>query len=90
MVCSELMLLGFISLSLTVFQSKIAGMCMPERLNKFMLPCKYHAAEDGAAAAPTTCPAVMSMKHSSSHCIGIASSEGGSCHLPLCPNQEAS
>lgn len=48
----ELMLLGFISLSLTVFQSKIASICMPERLNSFMLPCKYRAVVEAAAAAP--------------------------------------
>lgn len=64
----ELMLLGFISLSLTVFQSKIASICMPERLNKFMLPCPYKAGAvvDATAAAghrrllatssPVTCP----------------------------------
>lgn len=65
----ELMLLGFISLSLTVFQAKIASLCMPERLNKFMLPCSYHAtveaeapAEAGhrrllSSGATVTCPA---------------------------------
>ncbi|KAG0566659.1 hypothetical protein KC19_7G079800 [Ceratodon purpureus] len=47
----ELMLLGFISLSLTVFQAKIASMCMPERLNKFMLPCRYHS-QEALAEAP--------------------------------------
>lgn len=40
-VFSELMLLGFISLSLTVFQQRIASLCMPARLRNFMLPCKY-------------------------------------------------
>lgn len=38
---SELMLLGFVSLFLTVFQPKIASICMPERVNHYMLPCKY-------------------------------------------------
>ncbi|CAM6026264.1 unnamed protein product [Sphagnum balticum] len=37
----ELMLLGFISLLLTVFQSVVASLCMPERLSRTMLPCKY-------------------------------------------------
>ncbi|XP_024384762.1 MLO-like protein 15 isoform X1 [Physcomitrium patens] len=43
----ELMLLGFISLSLTVFQKKIASMCMPERFNHFMLPCSFKPASEG-------------------------------------------
>jgi mlo protein len=38
---NELMLVGFISLFLTVFQPKIASICMPERLNRYMLPCAY-------------------------------------------------
>ena len=35
------MLLGFISLFLTVFQPKVAALCMPEKLNRSMLPCPY-------------------------------------------------
>jgi mlo protein len=46
---AELMLLGFISLFLTVFQPKVASICMPERLNRIMLPCQF----DPAAEAPT-------------------------------------
>lgn len=38
---NELMLLGFVSLFLTVFQPKIASICMPERWNHHMLPCAY-------------------------------------------------
>ncbi|XP_065637844.1 MLO-like protein 13 isoform X2 [Quercus suber] len=36
----ELMLLGFISLLLTVFQSLISRICIPTHLSNFMLPCK--------------------------------------------------
>uniref|UniRef100_A0A6M2F4H8 MLO-like protein n=1 Tax=Populus davidiana TaxID=266767 RepID=A0A6M2F4H8_9ROSI len=36
----ELMLLGFISLLLTVFQSRINTICISEDLSKKMLPCK--------------------------------------------------
>ncbi|KAL0010721.1 hypothetical protein SO802_005829 [Lithocarpus litseifolius] len=36
----ELMLLGFISLLLTVFQSLISRICVPTHLSNFMLPCK--------------------------------------------------
>lgn len=37
---AELMLLGFISLLLTVFQSLISHICIPEHLSHHMLPCK--------------------------------------------------
>ncbi|XP_044488326.1 MLO-like protein 13 [Mangifera indica] len=36
----ELMLLGFVSLLLTVFQDAISHICMPTYLGSFMLPCK--------------------------------------------------
>lgn len=39
-VCTELMLLGFVSLLLTVFQDAISHICMPTYLGSFMLPCK--------------------------------------------------
>ncbi|KAK1266952.1 MLO-like protein 1 [Acorus gramineus] len=39
-VKEELMLLGFISLLLTVFQRTIQKMCIPESLTHHMLPCK--------------------------------------------------
>ncbi|XP_021904580.1 MLO-like protein 13 [Carica papaya] len=38
----ELMLLGFISLLLTVFQGAIRNICMPTDLANKMLPCKKH------------------------------------------------
>ncbi|KAL2939581.1 MLO-like protein 1 [Bienertia sinuspersici] len=43
-VASELMLLGFISLLLTVFQGLISDMCIPKRAASFMLPCKTDGA----------------------------------------------
>lgn len=36
----ELMLLGFISLLLTVFQSPISNICVPANAENMMLPCK--------------------------------------------------
>ncbi|KAL4351883.1 hypothetical protein GQ457_06G016110 [Hibiscus cannabinus] len=39
-VKEELMLLGFISLLLTVFQSAISKICMSKELQRAMLPCK--------------------------------------------------
>lgn len=53
----ELMLLGFVSLFLTVFQPKIASICMPERLDHIMLPCAYKAPPSPAPAAAETEPA---------------------------------
>lgn len=38
----ELMLLGFISLLLTVFQGSISHICIPPSLARHMLPCKMH------------------------------------------------
>lgn len=54
---NELMLLGFVSLFLTVFQPKIASICMPERLDHIMLPCAYKAPPSPAPAAAETEPA---------------------------------
>ncbi len=51
----ELMVLGFISLLLTVFQPVVASLCMPERLRKSMLPCAY----DANANETSTCAAVQ-------------------------------
>ncbi|KAE8734611.1 putative utp-glucose-1-phosphate uridylyltransferase [Hibiscus syriacus] len=45
-VKEELMLLGFISLLLTVFQSAISKMCMPREMHNDMLPCKFHDDDD--------------------------------------------
>jgi hypothetical protein len=49
------MVLGFISLLLTVFQPVVASLCMPERLKKSMLPCAY----DANANETSTCAAVQ-------------------------------
>ncbi|XP_050203502.1 MLO-like protein 1 [Mercurialis annua] len=48
----ELMILGFISLLLTVFQGRINTICIPEELSKKWLPCKEEKddKEDSAAA----------------------------------------
>ncbi|KAL5990708.1 hypothetical protein ACLOJK_011612 [Asimina triloba] len=47
----ELMLLGFISLLLTVFKGAISSVCIPQHLTRHMLPCKI---QDDRAAATTT------------------------------------
>ncbi|XP_042004917.1 MLO-like protein 13 [Salvia splendens] len=45
----ELMLLGFISLLLTVFQGPISKICMPQHLSNIMLPCKMAPKEQEAS-----------------------------------------
>ncbi|KAI3445516.1 hypothetical protein Pfo_002181 [Paulownia fortunei] len=45
----ELMLLGFISLLLTVFQGLISHLCMPDHLANIMLPCKMETGQHMAA-----------------------------------------
>ncbi|KAK9147259.1 hypothetical protein Scep_006016 [Stephania cephalantha] len=41
----ELMLLGFISLLLSVFQGMISHICIPKNLTNYMLPCKKETGE---------------------------------------------
>ncbi|XP_031248709.1 MLO-like protein 1 [Pistacia vera] len=55
-VKEELMLLGFISLLLTVFQGAISKFCIPEDVANSMLPCKRHeaASTDGEHSNATT------------------------------------
>lgn len=50
-VKEELMLLGFISLLLTVFQGLIQRICIPEGWTNHMLPCKKEDEESEAAGA---------------------------------------
>lgn len=40
---AELMVMGFISLLLTVFQKSITSLCMPESFSHYLLPCPYVA-----------------------------------------------
>lgn len=46
----ELMLLGFISLLLTVFQRSISRICIPSHVATHMLPCKRETAEHSTPA----------------------------------------
>lgn len=47
---TELMLLGFISLLLTVFQRSISRICIPSHVATHMLPCKRETAEHNTPA----------------------------------------
>ncbi|KAH9626929.1 hypothetical protein KSS87_014990 [Heliosperma pusillum] len=53
-VKEELMLLGFISLMLTVLQGTISKICIPERYVTNMLPCKPEKHESSEAGASTS------------------------------------
>lgn len=52
-VKEELMLLGFISLLLTVFQGVISKICIPEKYVKHMLPCKFDEHEGSSTTEHT-------------------------------------
>ncbi|KAI4375819.1 hypothetical protein MLD38_013643 [Melastoma candidum] len=47
----ELMILGFISLLLSVFQTIISRVCIPDHLAEQMTPCKNHAVSEAGAAS---------------------------------------
>lgn len=58
---AELMLLGFISLLLTVFQGTISKLCVPESLTEHLLPCDLkdkpkaeHGSPSGETGSSTT------------------------------------
>ncbi|CAA3022327.1 MLO 1 [Olea europaea subsp. europaea] len=54
-VKEELMLLGFISLVMTVFQGRIVKLCVPEDMMKHLLPCSLSSKSSlsGEESAPT-------------------------------------
>lgn len=51
---SELMILGFISLLLTVFQGAVSKVCVPENFLDDMLPCKREEATLHSLPTPKT------------------------------------
>ncbi|XP_048230649.1 MLO protein homolog 1-like [Ricinus communis] len=46
LICAELMLLGFISLLITVGTKPISMICIPEKAANIMLPCKEYDKDD--------------------------------------------
>uniref|UniRef100_A0A5B7BDC0 MLO-like protein n=1 Tax=Davidia involucrata TaxID=16924 RepID=A0A5B7BDC0_DAVIN len=55
-VKEELMLLGFISLLLTVFQGSIVKICVREDITRHLLPCKFpsESSNEGESSSTTT------------------------------------
>lgn len=51
---AELMLLGFISLLLTVFQSTIVKICVPEDITEHLLPCPLSGKPTDNSSSPHT------------------------------------
>lgn len=51
MVGAELMLLGFISLLLAVFQGRIAKICIPKDLATKWMPCEKDTEKDASTTA---------------------------------------
>ncbi|XP_057513215.1 MLO-like protein 1 [Actinidia eriantha] len=61
-VKEELMLLGFISLLLTVFQSSIVKMCVKESVTHHFLPCK-HPPSESSGEGESSSNATETMSH---------------------------
>lgn len=51
---AELMLLGFISLLLTVFQNVITKICVNEGVIRHLLPCKLPSSESESEGEPSS------------------------------------
>lgn len=76
-VKEELMLLGFISLLLTVFQGAIQSICIPESLERHMLPCKR---TEPTTAATSTEHYLSSFRFSSGGGRRLLAESSGSNH----------
>ncbi|XP_073304085.1 MLO-like protein 1 isoform X1 [Primulina huaijiensis] len=59
-VKEELMLLGFISLMLTVFQGRIVKICVPSNTMKHMLPCSLSHESSSTGEVPDASPDLSS------------------------------
>ncbi|XP_060167463.1 MLO-like protein 13 isoform X1 [Lycium barbarum] len=64
----ELMLLGFISLLLTVFQTSISKICIPENISLIMLPCKLNESATSNHLTITTGRHLLSGASGADHC----------------------
>ncbi|GMY34080.1 mlo-like protein 13 [Fagus crenata] len=65
----ELMLLGFISLLLTVFQGLISRMCMPTYLSTFMIPCEMNTISSNGSEHFHNQLRLFSEDRNSGHCL---------------------
>ncbi|XP_021277448.1 MLO-like protein 13 [Herrania umbratica] len=68
---AELMLFGFISLLLNVFQGLISQICIPTHLESSMLPCKKHVESKSHkefSSLPVNERLLFSADSSSEHC----------------------
>ncbi|XWS20626.1 hypothetical protein CRYUN_Cryun31cG0118900 [Craigia yunnanensis] len=68
----ELMILGFISLLLTVFQSLVSEMCIPTYFTTSMLPCKRYGGKSHEEYSPQAINnrrRLFSTDSSSEHCL---------------------
>lgn len=81
----ELMLLGFISLLLTVFQGTINRFCIPERFTNHMLPCKRPESDEGPSSeAVINSRELISFLGSNTRRI-LSSGEGSHCKEGMRP-----
>lgn len=66
-LCAELMLLGFISLLLTVFQSRIVKFCVPPRVVTHLLPCSLSLEHSSFSSLSSSSPPSPSPSHEEPH-----------------------
>ncbi|KAI3459898.1 hypothetical protein Pfo_016561 [Paulownia fortunei] len=75
----ELMLLGFISLLLAVFQARISKICIPKHLTKHWLPCNNENGDHKAAKSTAHLEAFSFFLPGSRHLLAAASDGAGYC-----------
>eukprot|EP00850_Spirogloea_muscicola_P025903 SM004745S16649 [mRNA] locus=s4745:61:1158:+ [translate_table: standard] len=85
----ELMLLGFLSILLSIFEPQVVSICVPFDLTNPLLPCRYTAADkalsrlqDGEALAPGPAAEGHGRRLLSSITAGIKGSRVWAPHLP--------
>lgn len=77
----ELMLLGFISILLTVFQGAINRLCIPESIAYRMLPCRRHELAEGPASEAAIHSRVLTsfVGSNNRHLLSSGGSEASHC-----------
>ncbi|KAF5821912.1 hypothetical protein HanRHA438_Chr01g0020891 [Helianthus annuus] len=72
----ELMLLGFISLLLTVFQSRIVKICVKESITEHLLPCSLHDKEEALNPKPEGTSHVRHLLAEEAVAVGYCAAKG--------------
>ena len=84
---AELMLLGFISLLLTVLQGTIQRTCIPPSWTDYMLPCQRPGHDDEAPAAAAMAARLVAAdilgRISKARTLSEAGAEAGLCEMEV-------